>query len=74
MFSFYHFLALVPRVPLIKQLGWLNIQQMIEYETTKIVHKTLHNEIPEYLQGLFTSIQLKSLLVAEARGNHPISR
>ena len=46
-------------LPLIKQLGWLNIQQMIEFETTKIVHKTLHNEVPEYLQGLFTRVSDK---------------
>ena len=32
---------------------------MIEFETTKIVHKTLHNEIPEYLQGLFTRVSDK---------------
>ena len=32
---------------------------MIEYETTKIVHKTLHNEIPEYLRGLFTRVSDK---------------
>ena len=25
-------------LPVIKQLGWLNIQHMIEFETTKIVH------------------------------------
>ena len=49
----------VPSLPLIKQLGWLNIQQMIEFETTKIVHKTLHNELPEYLQGLFTRVSDK---------------
>ena len=46
-------------LPLIKQLGWLNIQQMIEFETTKIVHKTLHNEVPEYLQCLFTRVSDK---------------
>ena len=46
-------------LPLIKQLGWLNIQQMIEFETTRIVHKSLHNEVPEYLQGLFTRVSDK---------------
>ena len=42
--------------PLIKQLGWLDVQQMIDFETTKIVHKSLHNEVPVYLQGLFTRV------------------
>ena len=37
----------------------LNIQQMIEFEIIKIVHKTLHNEVPEYLQGLFTRVSDK---------------
>ena len=32
---------------------------MIEFETTKIVHKTLRNEVPEYLQGLFTRVSDK---------------
>ena len=33
-------------LPLIKQLGWQNknIQQMTEFETTKTVHKSLHNQ------------------------------
>ena len=40
-------------LPLIKQLGWLSVQQTIDFETMKIVLKSLHNEVLEYLQGLF---------------------
>ena len=39
--------------PLIKELGWLTIKQLIDTETVKIVYKALHNEAPKYLQGLF---------------------
>ena len=33
--------------PLIKELGWLTINQQIHRETEKIVYKALHNEAPE---------------------------
>ena len=56
-------------VTLIKQLGWLSIQQMIDFETTKIVHKSLHNEVPEYLQGLLTMVSDKG--IRELRNSKP---
>ena len=49
--------------PLIKKLGWLTINQLIDTETEKIVDKALHNEAPEYLKELFhrlSDIQNKS--------------
>ena len=39
--------------PLIKELGWLTIKQLIDTETVEIVYKALHNEAPKYLQELF---------------------
>ena len=48
-------------LPLIKQLVWLSIQQTIDFEATKIVHKSLHKEVPEYLQGLFTRVSDKCI-------------
>ena len=39
--------------PLIKELGWFTIKQMIHTETVKIVYKALHNEAPECLKELF---------------------
>ena len=39
--------------PLIKNLGWLTITQLIDTETVKIVYKALHNEAPKYLKELF---------------------
>ena len=38
--------------PLIKELGWLTIKQLIDTETVKIVYKALHNEAPKYLKEL----------------------
>ena len=39
--------------PLIKELGWLTIKQLISTETVKIVYKALHNEAPKCLKELF---------------------
>ena len=39
--------------PLIKELGWLTIKQLIDPGTVKIVDKALHNEAPKYLRELF---------------------
>ena len=39
--------------PLIKELGWLTIKQLIDTETVKIVYKALHNEAPVYVKELF---------------------
>ena len=39
--------------PLIQELGWLTIKQLIDTETVKIVYKALHNEAPKYLKELF---------------------
>ena len=33
-----------PSEPLIQQLGWPTIEQLIELETIKVVYKALHNE------------------------------
>ena len=46
-------------LPLIEQLGWLDIRQMIDFETTKIVRKLLHDEVPDYLLGRSTRISHK---------------
>ena len=50
--------------PLIKELGWLTIKQLIDTETVKIVYKALHNEAPKYLKELFhrlSDIQYRGL-------------
>lgn len=46
-------------LPLIKQLGCLDINWMIEFETKNIFHKSLHNELPDYLQNLFRRVSTK---------------
>ena len=58
-----------PSLPLIKQLCWLDIQRMINIETTNIVPNSLHNEVPDYLQGLFTMVSDKCNW-----GNHAIPK
>ena len=35
-----------PSEPLMQQLGWLTIEQLIELETVKVVYEALHNEAP----------------------------
>ena len=39
--------------PIIKELSWLTIKQLIRTETVKIVYKAFHNEAPKYLKELF---------------------
>ena len=45
-----------PSEPLIQQLGWLTIEQLIELETVKVVYKALHNEAPPYMKELFLKL------------------
>ena len=45
-----------PSEPLIQQLGWLTIEQLIELETVKVVYKALHNEAPPYMEELFLKL------------------
>ena len=42
--------------PLIQQLGWLPIEQLIELETVKVEYKALHNEAPPYMKELFPKL------------------
>ena len=38
---------------LLKNLGWLNVQQRIELDTASMVHKAINNVAPSYLSELF---------------------
>ena len=38
--------------PLIKELGWLTIKQLMDTEAIKIVYKALHNEAPKHLKAV----------------------
>ena len=40
-------------LPLISQLGWLNIREMIDFETATMVYKLLHGLAPPYMQDMF---------------------
>ena len=37
-------------LPLIGNLGWLTMKEMIEFETATTVYKSLHGLAPEYMQ------------------------
>ena len=39
--------------PLMEELGWLTIEQLIKLETVKFVCKALHNETPRYMKEMF---------------------
>ena len=38
---------------LLKNLGWLNVQQLIDLDTASMVHKVINNVTPSYLSELF---------------------
>ena len=37
----------------LSQLGWLNIREMIDFETATMVNKSLHRLAPLYMQDMF---------------------
>ena len=39
---------------LLKKLGWLNVQQLIDFNTAVMVHKSINNTVPSYLSECFT--------------------
>ena len=39
--------------PIIRQLGWQTVKELIEIETVKMVYRSINHEAPEYLTGLF---------------------
>ena len=39
---------------LLKKLGWLNVQQLIDFNTAMMVHKSINNTAPSYLSECFT--------------------
>ena len=38
---------------LLKNLRWLNVQQLIDFDTAVMVHKSINNKAPPYLTSLF---------------------
>ena len=40
--------------PLIEQMGWMTIDELITCESKTMVFKSLNQLAPEYLSGLFT--------------------
>ena len=50
-----------PCQPIIKELGWTTIDQLITSETNIMVYKSFHELAPQYMCNLFTRVsQLKS--------------
>ena len=43
-------------LPLIGSLGWLTIKELINFETSKMVYKSLNVLAPDYLRDLFQKV------------------
>ena len=43
-------------LPLIGSLGWLTIRELIDFETSKMVYKSLNALAPDYLRNLFQKV------------------
>ena len=41
---------------LLRKLGWLNVQQLIDFDTAIMVSKTLNNTVPSYLSDIFRKV------------------
>ena len=50
-----------PCQPLIKELGWTTIDQLITSETNIMVYKSLHELAPQYMCNLFTRASQRCL-------------
>ena len=42
-----------PSEPLLLELGWRNIQELITYDTVIMMHKSKYNWAPEYIKSSF---------------------
>ena len=42
-----------PSEPLLMELGWRNIRELIRYDTVVMIHKSKYNFSPEYIKSLF---------------------
>ena len=42
-------------LPLISKLGWLTVNEMIDFETACMVYKALHGLAPPYMKSMFQS-------------------
>ena len=42
-----------PSEPLLLELGWRNIQELIKYDTVVMMHKSKYNLAPEYIKSFF---------------------
>jgi len=59
------------------ELHWLPVKYRISYKICTLVHKSLHNQTPEYLSELFTHISdfpTRSTLRSASHGNLDVSR
>ena len=61
----------IPSLQLIKKLGWLSIQNRLEYHKSVLMYKCINNSAPDYLCNLFdmnTNSNVYSLR-SSAKGN-----
>ena len=53
-------MAVLSLIKFLKNLRWLNVQQLIEFDNAVMVHKFINNNAPPYLTSLFFKFQLSS--------------
>jgi hypothetical protein len=61
----------IPSLQLFKKLGWLSIQNRLEYHQSVLMYKCINNSAPDYLCNLFdmnTNSNVYSLR-SSAKGN-----
>ena len=43
-------------LPLMKNLGWLTVREMIDFDINKMINKSLNAIAPDYLRNIFQSV------------------
>ena len=51
-----HKLSEASALPLIGSLGWLTIRESIDFETSKMVYKSMNDLVPDYLRNIFQKV------------------
>ena len=43
--------------PIIKELGWKTVRELVRYDTAITMHKSMHNIAPSYLSNFFQPLK-----------------
>ena len=50
-----------PSLPLLEKLGWQTIRELIDIETAMMVYRSINNEAPNYITGLFERLSQNTI-------------